>query len=66
MSRLRKADHEYAKGGEPSPDHNKQSFDRPFFCGVGYEIRSLKRNVLDISTSSGERSEQIIEEGEEI
>ena len=34
------------------------------FCGVSYEIRSLKRNVIDISTSSGKRSEQFMEEGE--
>jgi len=34
-------------------------------CGVAYEIRSLKRNVLDVSTSSGRRSEQLIEEGED-
>ena len=35
------------------------------FCGVSYEIRSLKRNVLDVSTSSGKRSEQLIEGDEE-
>lgn len=34
-------------------------------CGVTYEVRSLKRNVLDISTSSGKRSEQFTEEGNE-
>ncbi|PIX24234.1 MAG: hypothetical protein COZ69_06700 [Deltaproteobacteria bacterium CG_4_8_14_3_um_filter_45_9] len=34
------------------------------WCGVAYEIRSLKRNVLDVSTSTGKRSEQFIEEGE--
>jgi hypothetical protein len=34
------------------------------FCGVEYEIRSLKRNIIDISTSSGKRSEQFTEEGE--
>jgi hypothetical protein len=33
------------------------------FCGVAYEIRSLRKNVLDVSTSSGKRSEQIMEEG---
>lgn len=35
------------------------------WCGVAYEIRSLRRNVLDVSTSTGKRSEQLIEEGEE-
>lgn len=34
------------------------------FCGVEYEIRSLKRNILDISTSPGKRTEQFMEEGE--
>jgi hypothetical protein len=34
------------------------------FCGVEYELRSLRRNIIDISTSSGKRSEQFIEEGE--
>jgi RNase P subunit RPR2 len=33
-------------------------------CGVAYEIRSLKQNVLDISTSSGKRSEQSIDENQ--
>jgi hypothetical protein len=33
-------------------------------CGVAYEIRSLRRNILDVSTSSRKRSEQFIEEGE--
>jgi len=33
-------------------------------CGEAFEIRSLKRNAFDVSTSSGKRSEQFIEEGE--
>ena len=33
-------------------------------CGVTYEIRSLRRNALDVSTSSGKRSEQVIEREE--
>lgn len=32
------------------------------WCGVGYEVRSLKKNILDVSTSSGKRSEQHLEE----
>lgn len=33
-------------------------------CGVAYEIRSLRQNVLDISTSSGKRSKQFLNECE--
>ncbi len=33
------------------------------FCGVTYEIRSLKQNVLEISTSSGKKVKQFIGEG---
>lgn len=33
-------------------------------CGVAYEIRSLRKNVFDVSTSSGKRSEQPIEENQ--
>lgn len=33
-------------------------------CGEAFEIRSLKRNVIDISTSSGKRIEQFIEDEE--
>lgn len=32
------------------------------WCGVGYEVRSLKKNILDVSTTSGKRSEQNLEE----
>jgi len=35
------------------------------FCGVAYEIRSLRKNVLNISTSSGQKSEQLIEESKD-
>ncbi len=31
------------------------------WCGVGYEVRSLKRNTLDISTTTGRRIEQLLE-----
>jgi RNase P subunit RPR2 len=33
------------------------------FCGVTYEIRSLKQNVLEISTSSGKRVKKFIGKG---
>jgi len=32
------------------------------WCGVYYEVRSLKKNFLDVSTSSGKRSEQFLVE----
>lgn len=32
------------------------------WCGVSYAVRSLTRNRLDISTSSGKRLEQLIKE----
>jgi len=32
------------------------------WCGVLYEVRSLKKNILDVSTSSGRRAEQRLEE----
>ncbi|MGQ9637933.1 MAG: hypothetical protein ACUVT6_09095 [Thermodesulfobacteriota bacterium] len=32
------------------------------WCGITYEIRSLRENVLVISTSTGKRSEQLIKE----
>ncbi len=34
------------------------------WCGVSYAVRSLTKNRLDISTSSGKRSEQLIGEGQ--
>jgi len=33
------------------------------FCGVTYEIRSLKQNVLEISTSSGKKVKKFVREG---
>lgn len=34
------------------------------WCGVSYAVRSLRKNTLNISTSSGKKSEQWIEEDE--